>query len=381
MTKQVISEGQLWPMAWYCMDMPNNSPPLRSANGPGIPCVDDSLFEPLSRAASTSGIDLAAVLREVQRRRTGNDDEPAPVLVSDYFRLLGKLADLTSEETVRMSRRPLLPGAFHFVMSQAAGSKRFDGMLRKFANGFNLLHGRVYNHVMTQGDKLIYAIDNTDFPTPFELTDRQFHSFLECIVILMHTLFGICAGAEIDSFLLKVTTKRRLRDSRKNAGNRLNQLAYWGVPTAYGSRNYALIYDYSVAALPVKLQPADLPRPNAIFGEVARLIESNLRVSPANVPIVDRVVDLILTQTVSANELAMQLNLSARTLRRRLAESNTSFQEVRRKALNARAKRLLSQDLLAGEVAEELDYSDERSFRRAFIRWNRVSPSKFRTGS
>lgn len=368
-------------MAWYCMDMPNNSPPLRSANGPGIPCVDDSLFEPLSRAASTSGIDLAAVLREVQRRRTGNDDEPAPVLVSDYFRLLGKLADLTSEETVRMSRRPLLPGAFHFVMSQAAGSKRFDGMLRKFANGFNLLHGRVYNHVMTQGDKLIYAIDNTDFPTPFELTDRQFHSFLECIVILMHTLFGICAGAEIDSFLLKVTTKRRLRDSRKNAGNRLNQLAYWGVPTAYGSRNYALIYDYSVAALPVKLQPADLPRPNAIFGEVARLIESNLRVSPANVPIVDRVVDLILTQTVSANELAMQLNLSARTLRRRLAESNTSFQEVRRKALNARAKRLLSQDLLAGEVAEELDYSDERSFRRAFIRWNRVSPSKFRTGS
>ena len=381
MTKQVIPEGQLWPMAWYCIDMPNNSPPLRSANGPGIPCVDDSLFEPLARAASTSGIDLDAVLREVQRRRTGNDDKPAPVLVSDYFRLLGKLADLTSEETVRMSRRPLLPGAFHFVMSQAAGSKRFDGMLRKFANGFNLLHGRVYNHVVTQGDKLIYAIDNKDFPTPFELTDRQFHSFLECIVILMHTLFGICAGAEIDSFLLKVTTKRRLRDSRKNAGNRLNQLAYWGVPTAYGSRNYALIYDYSVAALPVKMQPADLPRPNAVFGEVARLIESNLRVSPANVPIVDRVVDLILTQTVSANELAMQLNLSARTLRRRLAESNTSFQEVRRKALNARAKRLLSQDLLAGEVAEELDYSDERSFRRAFIRWNRISPSKFRAGS
>ena len=363
------------------MDMPNNSTPLRSANGPGIPCVDDSLFEPLSRAASTSGIDLAAVLREIRRRPPGGNGEPEPVLVSDYFRLLGKLADLSSDETVLMSKRPLLPGAFHFVMSQAAGSKRFDGMLRKIANGFNLLHGRVYNHVMTQGDKLIYAVDNKDFPTPFELTDRQLHSFLECIVILMHTLYGICAGAEIDSYLLKVTTKRRLGKSREHAGNRLNQLAYWGVPIAYGSRNYALIYDYSVAALPVKLRPADLPRPNAIFGEVARLIESNLRVSPANVPIVDRVVDLILTQTVSANELALQLNLSARTLRRRLAESNTSFQEVRRKALNARAKRLLSQDLLAGEVAEELDYSDERSFRRAFIRWNRVSPSKFRAGS
>ena len=131
----------------------------------------------------------------------------------------------------------------------------------------------------------------------------------------------------------------------------------------------------------MKLQPADLPRPDAIFGEVANLIESNLRVSPANVPIVDRVVDLVSTQTVSANELASQLNLSARTLRRRLAESNTSFQQVRQQALNARAKRLLSQDHLASEVAEELDYADERSFRRAFIRWNKISPSEFRSGS
>ena len=381
MTKQVIRKGQLWPPPWYCIDMPNYSSQSGSANRPGIPCVDSSLFEPLARAASSSGIDLAVVLREIRRQRPGQSTELEPVLVSDYFRLLGRLADLTSDETVRMSKRPLLPGAFHFVMSQAAGSNRFDGMLRKFANGFNLLHGRVYNHVVTQGDKLIYAIDNKDFPTPFELTASQLHSFLECIVILMHTLFGICAGANIDSYLCKVTTKRRVGNSRKHTGNRLNQLAYWGVPTAYGSRNYALIYDYSAAALPVKLRAADLPQPNAIFGEVANLIESNLRVSPANVPIVDRVIDLILRQTVSANELALQLNLSARTLRRRLAESNTSFQEVRQQALNARAKRLLSQDHLAGEVAEELDYSDERSFRRAFIRWNNISPSKFRSGS
>ena len=201
-----------------------------------------------------------------------------------------------------MSKRPLLPGAFHFVLSQAVASDRFDRMLGKIANGFNLLHGRVYNHVITQGNKLIYAIDNKDFPSPFELTARQLHSFLECIAILMHTLFGICANTNIDSYLCKVTTKRRLSSFPKHTGNRLNQLAYWDVPTAYGSKNYALIYDYSIASLPVKLRAADLPEPSAIFGEVATLIECNHRVSPANVPIADRVIDLILKQTVSANE-------------------------------------------------------------------------------
>ena len=371
----------MWPAPWYCTDMPNFSDHPGSANGPGIPCVDNSLFEPLARAAMSSGIDLAVVLREIRRHGTGANDESERVPVSDYFRLLGRLADLTSDEIVRMSERPLLPGAFHFVMSQAVASNRFDSMLREFANGFNLLHGRVYNHVMMQGDKLIYAIDNKDFPTPFELTARQFHSFLECIGILMHTLFGICAGANIDSYLCKVTTKRRLNNARRDTGNRLDQLAYWSVPITFGSRNYALIYDYSAATLPVKLQAADLPQPNAIFGEVANLIECNLRVLPANVPIVERVTDLMLKQTVSANALALQLNLSPRTLRRRLAQSNTSLQEVRQKALNARAQRLLSQDHLVSEVAEELDYSDERSFRRAFIRWNGISPSKFRSGS
>ena len=329
----------------------------------------------------SSGIDLAVLLREIRRHGTGESDESERVPVSDYFRLLGRLADLTSDEIVRMSERPLLPGAFHFVMSQAVASNRFDLMLRQFADGFNLLHGRVYNHVVTQGDKLVYAIDNKDFPTPFELTASQLHSFLECIQILMHTLFGICAGADIDAYLCKVATKRPLSNPREHAGSRLDQLAYWGVPIAYASRDYALIYDYSVAALPVKLRAADLPRPNAVFREVANLIDRNLRVSPANVPIVDRVIDLMSRQTMSANALALQLNLSARTLRRRLAQSNTSFHEVRQRTLNARAKRLLSQDHLAGEVAEELDYSDERSFRRAFIRWNGISPSKFRSGS
>ena len=365
----------MWPAPWYGTNM-NFSDHPGSAKGP---CVDSSLFEPLAKAAMPSGIDLAAVLREVRHQRPGANDESEPVLVSDYFRLLGRLADLTSEETVRMSKRPLLPGAFHFVMSQAVVSSRFDLMLREFANGFNLLHGRVYNHVMTQGDKLIYAIDNKDFPTPFELTASQLHSFLECISILMHTLFGICASANIDSYLRKVTTKRRLSNPR--TGNPLDQLAYWRVPITYRSKDYALIYDYSVATLPVNREAADLPQPNAVFGEVANLIECNLRVTPANVPIVDRVIDLMSRQTMSANQLASQLNLSARTLRRRLAQSNTSFQEVRQRALNARAKRLLSRDHLAGEVAEELDYSDERSFRRAFIRWNGISPSKFRSGS
>ena len=71
--------------------------------------------------------------------------------------------------------------------------------------------------------------------------------------------------------------------------------------------------------------------------------------------------------------------VSKRALRRRLEKAGTSFMRLKCKALNTRAKALLSQNHLVEEVADFLGYSDERSFRRAFLRWNNITPAKFNT--
>ena len=78
-------------------------------------------------------------------------------------------------------------------------------------------------------------------------------------------------------------------------------------------------------------------------------------------------------------QVAMSLHLSERTLRRRLAAESTSFRSTFEEIRDLLAKAYLAKtDLTVGEIAHLLDYSETVNFRRAFVRWNRVTPSQYR---
>jgi AraC-like DNA-binding protein len=78
-------------------------------------------------------------------------------------------------------------------------------------------------------------------------------------------------------------------------------------------------------------------------------------------------------------ELASQVNLSERTLRRRLDSQETTYRALRDHARFERARDLLgNSDMTVAQVAELVGYSDARAFRRAFKRWAGVLPNEFR---
>ncbi|GLV21834.1 transcriptional regulator [Sphingobium sp. TomMM35A] len=81
----------------------------------------------------------------------------------------------------------------------------------------------------------------------------------------------------------------------------------------------------------------------------------------------------------SVGEAASILRLSEQALRRRLSKEGTFFQNVREECLRKRAEALLtSSDLNVADISEQLGFSDERSFRRAFRRWTHHSPSHYK---
>jgi AraC-like DNA-binding protein len=79
------------------------------------------------------------------------------------------------------------------------------------------------------------------------------------------------------------------------------------------------------------------------------------------------------------SEVAGQLFLSTRTLRRRLEDAQTSYQEIVGEIRRDLALRYLTQTSLSTEViAEILGYSDTANFRQAFKRWTGGSPRQYR---
>lgn len=76
---------------------------------------------------------------------------------------------------------------------------------------------------------------------------------------------------------------------------------------------------------------------------------------------------------------AQLLNLTPRTLHRRLIEEGTSYREILESVREQMATHLLQdQQLSIQEVAYMLGYGDIANFRRAFKRWTGEAPSRFR---
>lgn len=78
-------------------------------------------------------------------------------------------------------------------------------------------------------------------------------------------------------------------------------------------------------------------------------------------------------------DIAQRLNMTPRTLRRRLDQEGTSFKRLMEEAKRRDALRLLDDyDLDIQRVAELLGYQDPANFTRAFRQWTGQTPSEYR---
>ncbi|MBU8897422.1 AraC family transcriptional regulator [Corallococcus sp. M34] len=107
---------------------------------------------------------------------------------------------------------------------------------------------------------------------------------------------------------------------------------------------------------------AKAPRPESLSAHVRRLLVEDFR---GGLP--------------SLGSVATRLALSERTLRRRLQDEGTQFQQLVEEVREALARRYLGEARLSvGEVAFLLGFSEPSAFHRAFKRWTGETPVSFR---
>ncbi len=136
------------------------------------------------------------------------------------------------------------------------------------------------------------------------------------------------------------------------------QLQEQYVSVAYGERHQ----DDKIGTYQEYLEAAKLPE---LYGISARVI--------------DTLVGRIGHSSLSANDIASDLNVSKRTLQRRLQQQGLSFTELRdRVRLNYVLPLLTANEISIDRLSSMLDFSDRTSFTLAFKRWTGLSPNAFR---
>lgn len=128
------------------------------------------------------------------------------------------------------------------------------------------------------------------------------------------------------------------------------------------TEDLALFASGSIKSLEEYQASAELPEGLGISGKVVDVLKRRIGHS-----------------SLSIDNIADELNLSKRTLQRRLQQQEISFAELRdRVRFHFSIDFLVKQQISIDRISSTLDFSDRTSFTNAFKRWTGLSPSTFR---
>jgi AraC-like DNA-binding protein len=338
--------------------------------------VPVKVIRPLVRLAAKSGLSLPQILRGLELPAdilTGS--RAASVSLADYFRILERLAISAHDETWGLSARPLLPGATGLVLSNLSTCTTLLEAMKAVAHAYNLLHGGAYNRVELHDDRLAYIIDDRGFPYTARMDPAQTRFTMVSVLIFLHGLLVLISGDSLHGRLRKVHIRgAQLSDIR-------GYLGFWPAPIRWKSNTYGLDYDAEAGSIPIA-RGGPIPSAQAIYRKTIDLIERNPSAGTRYRSMREQVIDAFEHNVFDQLAVARRLGLSVATLRRRLEmEGSDSFRALSESAIERAARSLLEQRHHPNEVAEELGFSDQRSFARAFKRWIGITPAAYVKGT
>jgi AraC-like DNA-binding protein len=152
---------------------------------------------------------------------------------------------------------------------------------------------------------------------------------------------------------------------------------FFGCSIVLNATENAIIYDRAIMDIP-------LPgRFTEIRQQAGNILNQQMTDSPLQGGLAEDLKRLLATHGYLFNapieQVARSLNMSTRTLQRRLAENVNSFAEIRDQIrFQLAAEALKSKRKSIEEIGDKLGFSDRHSFSRAFKRWSGLTPSTFR---
>ncbi len=279
----------------------------------------------------------------------------------NYLRIIAALNELSDDESLHLSSRRMLPGTTRFVINNLYNSNTLQALLSQIASGFNFVHGGNFNFTELHGRQLTYIIDDREFSYDSNSRPESIRMALDSAMMLVHGIIKTCCP--------------QARLTAVHSRNDKDSVLPWLIPDSLihlHDDSYRLQYAAEGRDLPVNariLSQVPMSQLYLAAFELANLPTLSLR---------EKVSQKLRQGQFNQEVIAEELHLSVATLRRKLAEQNTSFRSLCEEHRNSMAKELLRQGLPLCEISAQLAFADERSFNRAFKQWNGITPRKFK---
>ena len=315
--------------------------------------------------AERLGFDTREMLREAGISPDLLRIEMARVSSDQFSHLMQVLWNRMGDEFMGLGPRRARTGTFATMCALVIDCPNLESVYRQAFQFSRLFEPMVSMELEIGEDKarLVARMEG-------EINDPSF--FLrESILVIWHRLGSWLIGQPIE------LEKAEFDYPRPTHGDEYRHIFH--CPLAFESDRIALTFDKRFLSAPVirdrpemrqflKTSPADLlSRPdesNTFTGRIRALIGRDF-----SKPLPD------------FEWIAAELHTSPQTLRRRLKQENTSFQEIKDLLRRDMAIYYLSrQDLPINDIAAKVGFTEPSTFHRAFKKWTGVTPGAYREG-
>lgn len=149
----------------------------------------------------------------------------------------------------------------------------------------------------------------------------------------------------------------------------------FAAPLQFASSRNALVFPAAILDEPLAFRDQNL----AAVHE--QMLEQQLAVldQPDTVQLIEQLLRNAVELTFDREDIARHLNISSRTLQRKLQDGGTSFQSLLESERKQRAEHLLAHTPMSlTAISEQLGFAESSAFSRAFKRWFNVTPLEYR---
>jgi AraC-like DNA-binding protein len=158
--------------------------------------------------------------------------------------------------------------------------------------------------------------------------------------------------------------------------DRVQAIESYGARPRFGQRYTAFMIPRSMLALPRRSAASDSRTPD--FDEAA--LWSIAPSDSASNAIKQLIRAYAVDGWLAADQAGDLVGMSLRTMQRRLSTEGRTYSDLLDETRSEMAANLLEHtDVPMAEISDQLGYSDQSGFTRAFRRWAAVSPREFRT--
>lgn len=312
--------------------------------------------------AQKQGWDIQALLREAgiapdllatQARVTG----------SQYTRLMQVVWSSLEDEFMGFASVRSKPGTFATMCQLAIHCHTLESVLRRSEAFYKLFEKPVNIALRHEGNQTLLEIVSE---SPI---DDPYHFLQESLLVIWHRFASWLIGQHI------LLDEAFFDYPRPAHADEYRHLFY--APLRFDQKRTGLRFPSRFLSMPVIRDLVEMKR----FLETS---PANLLAKPDDSNSYTAKIRQLLgrdfsTPLLDFEQIATQLNASPQTLRRRLKQENTSFQEIKDHLRRDLAIYHLSRhDYSINEIAYRVGFTEPSTFHRAFKKWTGATPGAYR---